>query len=65
MGVDGWMTVQQAADEVGRSHVTIRKWIASGEIRTSRPMLMMWVWMPDVFAYEGKVRLGRPPRVSS
>lgn len=62
---DDWVTVDQAAERVGRSRSTVYRWIGEGTVRTMRPMRTLWVNVPDLLVAERDAtsRIGRPRNV--
>lgn len=59
MRVNGWVSVDEAAQITNRTKKTIYKWIRDGEIRTMRPMRTLWVNLTDLRHAEKKLP-GRP-----
>tara|TARA_R110002124_G_scaffold163088_1_gene330399 strand:- start:1700 stop:1891 length:192 start_codon:yes stop_codon:yes gene_type:complete len=47
-----WITVPESAERTGRTVQTIYNWVNEGNIRTARPMKMLWLYLPDVLKVE-------------
>lgn len=62
---DDWVTVDQAAERVGRSRSTVYRWIGEGTVRTMCPMRTLWGNVPDLLVAERDAtsRIGRPRNV--
>ena len=51
---DGWQPITRAANEVGYSVETLRRWITSGKIRHEKRGRRIYVYDPDVNRHAGK-----------
>ena len=53
---ENWVTMQQAQEIVRKSPQTIYRWLSKGHIRTMQPLEDVWLYLPDLWETEKRMR---------